>query len=59
MQTVILIAIGAVAVYYVVRLLWKEVKGELPCNCSSNCSAGCQQKDHCNLSKDRSNEDTK
>ncbi len=42
MEKIILIAIGIAAVYYVVRLLWKEAKGDIQCSCSSNCSEkGC------------------
>ena len=37
MEKIILAVIGIAAVYLVVRLLWKEAKGELPCNCGQSC----------------------
>lgn len=37
MEKIILAVIGVAAVYFVVRLLWKEAKGELPCNCGQSC----------------------
>ncbi|MEN6411439.1 MAG: FeoB-associated Cys-rich membrane protein [Veillonellales bacterium] len=38
METAVLAAIGAAAVYYVVRMLWKEANGENQCSCASGCS---------------------
>lgn len=44
MEKVILAIIGVAAVYFVVRLLWKEAKGELPCNCAND---SCSNKKNC------------
>ncbi|HWR56508.1 MAG TPA: FeoB-associated Cys-rich membrane protein [Negativicutes bacterium] len=44
MEKIILAVIGVAAVYFVVRLLWKEAKGELPCNCGQSC---CDRKKEC------------
>lgn len=43
MEKIILCLIGIAAAYYVVRLLWKEAKGEVRCNCSQGSCGVCNQ----------------
>ncbi|WP_346354368.1 hypothetical protein [Azotosporobacter soli] len=40
MEKIVLAAIGLMAVYYLARLLWKQSKGDVVCNCSND-SSGC------------------
>lgn len=45
MEKIMLAIIGVTAVCFVVRLLWKEAKGELPCNCAQkSCNKNCKTK---------------
>jgi hypothetical protein len=54
MEKIILGLIGVAAIYYVVRLLWKEAKGEAQCNCSQGgCGAHNQSKKSGCSSKDK------
>lgn len=48
MEKIVLAVIGAAAVYFAVRMLWKEAKGDLPCNCGQNC---CDSKKKCGNDK--------
>lgn len=42
MEKAILVAIGIAAVGYVLRIIWKEAKGEVQCACSGSCDKkGC------------------
>lgn len=53
MEKIVLCLIGIAAAYYVVRLLWREAKGEVQCNCSQgNCGVRNQNKKSCCSSKD-------
>lgn len=48
MEKVILVVIGCAAAYFVVRLLWKEAKGEVQCSCSQgSCGGRNQDKKSC------------
>ncbi len=40
MEKMVLAAIGLIAVLYLARLLWKQSKGDVVCNCSNE-SGGC------------------
>lgn len=44
MEKIILVIIGVAAVYFVVRLLWKEAKGEMQCHCAQG---DCSSKKEC------------
>jgi hypothetical protein len=47
MEKIILLLIGATAVFYVFRLMWKEAKGEVQCHCSQG---SCNSKNGCRKS---------
>jgi len=48
MEKIILGLIGVAAIYFVVRNLWKEAKGEVKCACShSGCSNSDENKKGC------------
>lgn len=40
MEKIILVIIGVVAVGFIVRLFWKEAKGEVQCNCAEGKCGG-------------------
>ncbi|MBU2700625.1 hypothetical protein Ga0466249_001717 [Sporomusaceae bacterium BoRhaA] len=39
MEQIILFGVGILAVFYVIRLLWKEVQGKTTCSCCKGCSS--------------------
>jgi hypothetical protein len=45
MDKVVLIVIGLLAVGYVARMVWKELKGETQCHCSGGCGGSCHSKE--------------
>lgn len=45
MDKIILIGIGAAAVCYILRLIWRSIKGESTCSCSGACgNTSCKSK---------------
>ncbi|WP_371372914.1 hypothetical protein [Sporomusa aerivorans] len=46
MEKMFLVLIGILALAYVGRIVWKEMKGESQCHCSGGCGGGCHKQDN-------------